>query len=180
MNTNPFLFAHVRTDRFLIPLWLLICSYVPLVLTLLKEKSWVASIAPMVRIIALHFPEVFCTYGEWANLFFLGKQSWVWFFASLSGMPSKYAQLPGIYISKYLPCQWVHTVEKSHSTPPAEDLVRDDVFRYSSYFNLYCLSISVRITCMWRSVKNCGEIVTLRFAPSKGPYFSFTLSIFEK
>jgi hypothetical protein len=44
--------------------------------------------------------------------------------SSLSGMPSQYAKLPGIYICQHLPCQRVHTVEKSHCCSSPENMVR--------------------------------------------------------
>ena len=110
----------------------------------------------MVNIITLDFSKVFFTWFEWVNILLWGNRSWVKFLpGSLLGMPSKYAELPGIYISKYLPCQWVHTVEKSHSTSSPENLVRDDTFRYDCHFNFY---VSSSVTNMKKSQAQDGSM----------------------
>ena len=141
------LFFHVAIRRHFIALWRLI--YFPNILASQKENLWIESILQMVNIITLDFSKVFFTCFEWVNILLWGNRSWVKFLPdSLLGMPSKYAELPGIYISKYLPCQWVHTVEKSHSASSPENLVRDDTFRYDCHFNLY---VSSSVTNMKKS-----------------------------
>lgn len=65
-------------------------------------------------------------FNECLNIMFVPNSastlSWFWN-VLFQGMSSKYAELPGVYLSKYLPFQWIYSVEENHCPFTTENLV---------------------------------------------------------
>lgn len=96
-----------------------------------REKWWILSLVPELK--SWHWlSRRSCSLAVGGEAHAVGKQKLSLAPSSLSGVPSQYAKLPGIYIGQHLPRQWVHTVEKSDRHPSPENMVRNGTLNVAS------------------------------------------------